>query len=72
MLPNPKDPNGYTKEEILVICRERKIHHMTFWKAFGINTCMIKKDGTLIYYQCDVESALYSLKSKDGVAHLWD
>ena len=72
MLPYPNSKYGYTKEEVLAICRERKIHHAKFWKAFGVNTCMVEKDGSLIYYVCDVERALHILGNKDGVDHIWD
>ncbi len=72
MLPTPKDPDGYTKEEILAICRERKIHYRTFWKVFGCNTCLLAKDNTIRYYQCDVERALCELGNKDGKFHEWD
>ena len=71
-LPAPKDKLGYTKAEILAICRERKVHHATFWKAFGVNTVAVGADGTSRFYPCDVERALWSLGKKDGVFHLWD
>ncbi len=72
MLPEPRSKYGYTKEEVLSICRERKIHHMQFWKAFGVNTVMVNPDGSLIYYKCDVKQALFILRKKDGAWHPWD
>ena len=72
MLPKPKHDYGYTKEQILQICRERKIHHAKFWSAFGVNTCAVDKEMGTIYYPCDVERALYQLGSKDGRFHSWD
>ena len=72
MLPKPKHRLGYSKEEVLKICRERKIHHATFWKAFGVNTCSLAEDGKPRYYVCDVERALYDLGQKDGKYHQWD
>jgi hypothetical protein len=33
---------------------------------------MVEKDGSLIYYVCDVERALHILGNKDGVDHIWD
>lgn len=72
MLQNPRDPDGYTKEEVLSICRERKIHHRKFWKVFGVNTCVMAEDGTLRYYKCDIERALHILGNRDGVDHIWD
>ena len=72
MLPKPKDTLGYTKEEISVICKERKIPTKKFWNAFGINTVAVAKDGSSRFYQCDVENALYKLHCKDGIWHPWD
>ena len=72
MLPKPSHKYGYTKKEVLDICRERKIHHNTFWKAFGVNTCMLDKELGVIYYPCDVEKTLYQLGKKDGKYHPWD
>ena len=71
-LPKPKDKMGYTKEEILGICRERKIHHKTFWRVFGVNTVAVADDGTSRFYVCDVERALYELGKSGGKFHLWD
>lgn len=71
-LPVPKDRAGYTKAEILAICRDRGIHHRTFWKAFGVNTATLAPDGTLRYYPCDVERALCILGKPGGKFHLWD
>jgi len=72
VLQKPKDLRGYTKQEILEICKERKIHIRKFWKAFGVNTVLLAEDNTARYYVCDVEAALYELKNKDGKFHLWD
>lgn len=72
MLPKPEHEYGYTKKQVLQICRERKIHHKKFWSAFGVNTCMFDKKLGVIYYPCDVERTLYKLGHKDGVNHLWD
>ena len=72
LLPKPKNPRGYTNEEIKAICRERKIHHKTFNKAFGCNTCCSDEKGNTIFYTCDVERALHKLGHKDGIYHEWD
>lgn len=50
----------------------KKISLKAFNKAFGINTVAVDKNGNNNYYVCDVERALYKLKDKDGVDHLWD
>ena len=68
----PTDKLGFTKEEVLKICRDRKIHHKTFWKAFGVNTVGVSKDGTDRFYKCDVQMALYKLNKPGGKWMLWD
>lgn len=72
MLPESKNPIGYTKKELQKICKERKITLRDFNKAFGVNTCGIDKNGEILYYQCDVERTLYDLGHKDGIWHEWD
>jgi len=72
MLKPPKDSLGYIKEEILAICRERKISIKKFNEAFGVNTCSVGKDGKPRYYLCDVEKTLYELGNKDGKYHEFD
>lgn len=71
-LPKPAHKYGYTGEQVKQICRERKIHHKTFSKAFGANTVAVDKKLGVIYYPCDVERALYQLGKQDGVNHQWD
>lgn len=71
-LPKPKDPLGYTRREILEIIRDRGVHHMTFWKAFGCNTVAVGDDGEARFYRCDVERALYELRAPDGRPHGFD
>ncbi len=67
-----EDKLGYTKQEILSICKDLKIHHKSFWKAFGVNTVAVGADGTSRYYTCDIERALYQLGKPAGVNHIWD
>lgn len=71
-LPIPIHPYGYTRKQVLQICRERKIHHKKFWSAFGVNTCAVDEKLGTIYYVCDVEKTLWSLNKKDGKYHVWD
>lgn len=71
-LPSPKDPMGYTEKEIFEICRKRHIERKTFWKAFGVNTVAVAKDGTSRFYRCDIEQALWSLGKLGGKPHPWD
>ena len=72
MLKPSKDPLGYTKKELISICKKRNINLNDFWEAFGINTCSIGEDGKPRYYRCDVERALWILNQKDGKQHAWD
>lgn len=69
-LPKPAGKYGYTAKQIRKICRVRKIHHKTFSKAFGVNTCALD-NGEPNYYACDIELALYKL-GKGGKHHEWD
>ena len=74
-LPKPKSQLGYSREEVLEICRARKIHHKTFWKAFGINTVGGEiVDGKMEsrLYVCDVERALWKLGKTGGKFHMED
>jgi len=72
MLPTPRNPIGYSKEELEDICKKRGISLSVFDKTFGINTCGMAHDGSILYYVCDVERTLYKLRSKDGKYHAWD
>lgn len=65
-LPKPNNPRGYTSDEIKAICKERKIKGKDFNKAFGVNTCTMDKQGRVIFYVCDVETALARLGQADG------
>ncbi len=73
-LPKPKSEIGYSRDEVLAICRDRKIHHKTFWKAFGVNTIggeMVNGNLESRLYVCDVERALHIL-GKGGKYRPWD
>lgn len=72
LLSDPKDPRGYSNEEINKILKDNNLNVERFWKAFGICTCLITTNGEYRYYKCDVERALYKLGSKLGKDHLWD
>jgi hypothetical protein len=71
-LPKPKDPEGYSKEEIAEICMKLGIDKKDFWDSFGINTVRRMPDGTHRFYVCDVERTLYNLGFKEGYPHAWD
>jgi hypothetical protein len=49
---------GFTKSEIKELLTEYDINPEKFYKALGVNTCMII-DGQSITYHCDIEKALF-------------
>lgn len=72
-LPKPDRPHGHSRKQVLAICRKHKIHHKTFWKAFGVNTCAVDKDGLINYYTCDIERTLAVILKYRRVSSLeWD
>jgi len=72
LIPDSKDPSGYSNEEINKILKDNNLNLEEFWPAFGICTCLITTKGEYRYYKCDVERALYKMGSKLGKDHLWD
>ncbi len=70
-LPKSKSKYGYTHKEIDQIIKDNALDTTKFWKAFGVNTCMLLK-GQSIFYKCDIERALYKLGCKLGKNHAWD
>ena len=66
ILPERTREWGYTKREVLNIIKKYKIHHMTFWKKFGVNTCAIDTDGQILYYACDIKTAIRCCVEKRG------
>ena len=70
-LPKSKSKLGYTSEELEVICKKAGVSNLEFIDALGINTCAFYK-GTVYYYKCDVEKAVYILGKKCGKFHTWD
>ena len=73
-LPKSKDNRGYTRQEILDMIRPLKIHHRTFWKKFGRNTCAYDpKTNTVFYYECDVITAIRCcLEKRNKFSWEWD
>jgi len=71
--PKSKHKMGYTKQEVLDIIRPLKIHHNTFWKKFGVNTCTLSKTGETLYYGCDIKTAIRCcLEKRDKYFYEWD
>lgn len=73
-LPKSKHPLGYTRREVLDIIRPLKIHHRTFWKKFGVNTCAVHPEtNETLYYGCDIETAiLCCIEKRDKYSWEWD
>jgi len=73
-LPKSKHKYGYTRKEILDIIRPLKIHHQTFWKKFGVNTCAIHPETKeSLMYGCDIELAIRCcLQKRDKTVWEWD
>jgi len=72
LIPDSQDPSGYSNEEINKILADNHLSVEKFWKAFGINTCLITTTGEYRYYKSDVKRALYKIGSKLGKDHLWN
>jgi hypothetical protein len=71
-LPKPKHRLGYPISQVKDILKKLNISWEQFGGAFGVNTYAISKKGEPIYYECDVERALWKLGHKLGKYHLWD
>ena len=62
---------GMTKREVLDVIKELGIHHKTFWKRFGVNTCALDESGEILYYGCDIRTALRCCYENRG-KYLWE
>ena len=72
-LPKSKHKHGYTKQEILDIIRPLGIHHKTFNKKMGVNTCSISSTGELLYYGYDITVAIRCcLEKREKTFTEWD
>jgi len=71
-LPKSKHGLGYTEREVLDIIKKRGIHHKTFWKKFGVNTCaMHPETKESLYYGCDIERTIRCCKEKRDI-YWWE
>ena len=59
-----KSKFGLTNNEIKELLKEQKINEKDFYKALGINTCMII-NGETITYHTDINRALRLLTNKN-------
>ena len=72
-LPKSKHKLGYTNKEILDIIRPLKIHHKTFNKKFGVNTCTMNEDGKSLYYAVDILRTIRIIKeNREMTTAEWD
>jgi len=58
-----KSKFGLTDNEIKALLKEQKINEKDFYKALGINTCMII-NGETITYHTDIDRALRLITNK--------
>lgn len=67
-----KHKEGFTGVEIQAILEKYKIDNDKFYKALGVNTCMII-EGQFITYHCDVEKGLRCvIEDRDQNILEWD
>ncbi len=59
-----KSKFGLTNNEIKALLKEQKINEKDFYKALGINTCMII-NGETITYHTDIDRALRLITNKN-------
>jgi DNA-binding transcriptional regulator YiaG len=59
-----KSKFGLTNNEIKELLKEQKINEKDFYKALGINTCMII-NGETITYHTDIDRALRLITNKN-------
>lgn len=73
-MPQPDDHDCYTKKQILSVLKSLKIHHMTFWKKFGINTCISHPvSGETLFFQRDVIITIRCcLENRNMTLDEWD
>ena len=63
---------GFTSEEIKNLLKEYDLNSESFYKALGVNTCMII-DGQTITYHCDIENALFCVvENREQNIWEWD
>jgi len=59
-----KSKFGLTDNEIKALLKEQKINEKDFYKALGINTCIII-NGETITYHTDIDRALRLITNKN-------
>lgn len=67
-----KYQSGFLAFEIKEILERFQIDEDTFYKALGVNTCMVI-DGQAVTYHCDIELALRCvIENRNKTLNEWD
>jgi len=69
---NTKYPEGFIKSEIEQLLEELNINEKRFYKALGVNTCMML-DGNIITYHEDVlKGVVCAIENREQNSLEWD
>ena len=69
---NTKYSAGFIKSEIEQLLEELNINEKRFYKALGVNTCMLI-DGNVITYHCDILKAVVcAIENREQNSLEWD
>lgn len=67
-----KYPEGFLSSEMKMLCEQVKEDYNKFCGKLGVNTCSVR-DGEIVTYHCDVESALFlTIIDGEATALEWD
>lgn len=69
---NTKYSAGFIKTEIEQLLEELNINEKRFYKALGVNTCMLI-DGNVITYHCDIlKGVVCAIENREQNSLEWD
>jgi hypothetical protein len=69
---NTKYSAGFIKSEIEQLLEELNINEKRFYKALGVNTCMLI-DGNVITYHCDIlKGVVCAIENREQNSLEWD
>lgn len=67
-----KNKQGFVQSEIDKLITEHNMDADAFYKALGVNTCMIIK-GEIVTYHCDIAKAFHCvIENRDQTLDEWD
>lgn len=67
-----KYQEGFVRKEIKQLLTEHNLDEDAFYKALGVNTCMVM-DGQTVTYHCDIAKAFYCVvENRDQTLEEWD